>query len=116
VDFHVVYIREAHVTDVWQDPDNVEDNVIFASPKDYTERVAMGQLCLTKLAIKMPAIVDGFDNSVEHTYTAWPDRMYLLDRDGKVVFKSLPGPFGFRTRYLTAALSQLVPDSSTENK
>ena len=103
----MVYIREAHASDVWQDPDNVSDNVVFASPRDYNQRAAMGQMCVAKLGIQMPAVIDGFDNSTERAYTAWPDRMYLIDRDGKVVFKSPPGPFGFKTKALEEAIDRL---------
>jgi len=54
VAFYAVYIREAHTSDVWQDPDNLDDKVIFAKPKSYDERVEMGQLCVVKLGIKFP--------------------------------------------------------------
>ena len=111
MDFHVVYIREAHVTDVWQDPDNVRDNIIFASPKDYTERVVMGQICMTRLGIKIPSVVDGFDNAVERNYTGWPDRIYVIDRDGRITYKTAPGPFGFRARFLADALGKLQLDA-----
>lgn len=39
--FYAVYIREAHTADVWQDPDNLDDHVIFAAPKNIDERVEM---------------------------------------------------------------------------
>ena len=63
--FYAVYIREAHTSDVWQDPDNLDDKVIFAKPKTYDERVEMGQLCVVKLGIKFPAVIDTFDNGTE---------------------------------------------------
>ena len=106
----MVYIREAHASDVWQDPDNLSDNVVFASPRDYNQRAAMGQMCVAKLGIQMPAVIDGFDNATERAYTGWPDRMYLIDRDGKVAFKSPPGPFGFKPKALEEAIDRL-PDS-----
>ena len=106
----MVYIREAHTTDVWQDPDNVDDNVIFASPKNFEERSEMGQLCVVKLGIKFPAAVDSFDNSTERNYTGWPDRLYVIDREGRVAYKSEPGPFGFRPAGVEHVLQQLVPE------
>ena len=33
--------------------------------------------------------------------------MYLIDRDGKVAFKSRPGPFGFKPDQLEAAIKKL---------
>jgi hypothetical protein len=69
VAFYIVYIREAHATDVWQDPDNLTENVLYADPKSAEERIGMGQLCVAKLGIKFPAVVDGLDNSTERAYT-----------------------------------------------
>jgi hypothetical protein len=104
----VVYIHEAHASDVWQDPDNLSDNVVFASPKDYARRVELGQMCVVKLGIKFPAVVDSFDNATERAYTAWPDRLYLVGRDGRVAYKSAPGPFGFRSKELDAAIQKMA--------
>ena len=92
----MVYIREAHTSDVWQDPDNLDDHVVFASPKSFDERSEMGQLCVVKLGIKFPAVVDNFDNVTERAYTGWPDRLYVIDRDGRVSYKSGPGPVWFQ--------------------
>lgn len=105
----MVYIREAHTSDVWQDPDNVDDHIIFASPKNMDERSEMGQMCVVKLGIKFPAVVDNFDNVTERDYTGWPDRLYVIDRDGRVAYKSRPGPFGFRPEGVAATLQKLVP-------
>ena len=57
----------------------------------------------------MPALLDEFGNSTESAYTAWPDRIYLIDRSGKVAYKSKPGPFGFKPDELQAALHRVVP-------
>lgn len=104
-----MYIREAHTTDVWQDPDNLDDHVIFASPKDFDARSEMGKLCVVKLGIKFPALIDNFDNSTERNYTGWPDRLYVIDKDGRIAYKSGPGPFGFRPAGVQATLEKLVP-------
>ena len=108
--FYAVYIREAHTTDVWQDPDNVDDHVIFASPKDFDERSEMGKICVVKLGIKFPAVIDNFDNGTERNYTGWPDRLYVIDRDGRIAYKSGPGPFGFHPAGVQQTLEKLVPD------
>jgi type I thyroxine 5'-deiodinase len=57
-----------------------------------------------RLAIKLPAVVDGIDNRVERAYTGWPDRLYVIDTAGRVRYKSAPGPFGFSTAELEQAL------------
>ncbi len=107
VAFYVVYIQEAHASDVWQMRQNVRDSVIIASPKDYEERGVVAGSCVRNLGIKIPALLDGFGNSTEAAYTGWPDRLYLIDRQGRIAYKSRAGPFGFKPRELAAALDQL---------
>ena len=102
-----MYILEAHPSDVWQMQSNIKDKVVFASPKNDEERAFVAGACIRKLGIKFPAIIDGFDNRTEVAYTGWPDRIYLIDRDGKIVYKSKPGPFGFKPDELEAALKTL---------
>ena len=107
--FYVVYIQEAHASDVWQVPENIRAALIISSPKDYEERSAAAGSCVRKLGVQIPAVIDDFDNSTEAAYTGWPDRLYAIDRQGRIAYKSAPGPFGFRPRDLAAALKQLAP-------
>jgi len=87
---------------------NVKDNVVFASPRNLDERGKVANSCVRKLGIKFPAVLDNFDNSTEQAYTGWPDRLYLIDQQGRVVYKSKPGPFGFHPDDLRAAIAKLV--------
>jgi len=108
VAFLVVYILEAHPSDVWQMESNIRDQVVLASPKDEEERATVAGACVRKLGIKFPAVLDEFGNTTERAYTGWPDRIYLIDSGGRVVFKSRPGPFGFKPEELSAALASAV--------
>jgi type I thyroxine 5'-deiodinase len=108
VAFLVVYITEAHPSDVWQMQSNIKDKVVFASPRNEDERAAVAGTCVRKLGIEIPAVLDEFGNSTESAYTAWPDRLYLIDGSGKVAYKSKPGPFGFEPDELAAALRKVV--------
>lgn len=103
----MVYITEAHPSDVWQMQSNVKDKVVFASPKNEEERAFIAGACVRKLGIKLPAVLDEFGNSTERVYTGWPDRIYLIDGNGRVAFKTKPGPFGFKPDNLAAALAKL---------
>ena len=102
----MVYIEEAHPIDLWQLSANVADGVLFASPQTDAERVDVATTCVVRLAIKLPALLDGVDNLVERAYTGWPDRLYVIGTDGRIRYKSAPGPFGFSTRELEAVLEQ----------
>ena len=64
---------------------------------------------MTKLGIKLPAlVVDRFDDAVEQAYSGWPDRLYLIGVDGRILYGSCPGPFGFKPADLESALRAAV--------
>ncbi len=104
----MVYILEAHPSDVWQMESNIRDKVVFASPRNEDERTFVAGACVRKLGIKFPAVLDDFDNETERAYTGWPDRIYLVDTKRQVRYKSRPGPFGFKPQELATALQQVV--------
>ena len=85
--------------------------MLFASPQSSDERAATAETCVVKLAIKMPALVDGIDNRIERAYTGWPDRLYVIGTDGRIRYKSAPGPFGFSTATLEQSLEQMLRPS-----
>lgn len=105
--FYVIYIQEAHASDAWQLNVNIRDNVVFADPKTAEDRAAVAGVCVRNLKIELPALLDDSVNSVERAYTGWPDRLYLIDRGGRIAYKSRPGPYGFKPAELKAALGRL---------
>lgn len=108
MEFYLVYIQEAHASDGWQMEINEKEEVIYDYPKDYDERLGVASTCSTKLGIEFPALVDTIDNKTEIAYTAWPDRLYLIDSSGRITFKSEAGPFGFKTDLLSKALESVA--------
>jgi len=104
----VVYIQEAHPTDLWTTESNVRDNVQYASAHTEGERTSTASACVRNLGIHIPAILDGIENRTERAYTGWPDRLYLIGTDGRVAFKTQPGPYGFSTKNLDAALAKVT--------
>ena len=107
--FYVVYIEEAHASDVWQVPVNIKQDVVYASPKSQEERTGLATSCVRKLGIEFPALLDNWENSTERAYTGWPDRLYVIDRNGRVAYKSSPGPWGFKPKELAGTLGRIVP-------
>ena len=71
--FFVVYIREAHPSDLWQMGVNVRENVVYQSPQNTEERVDLANICVKNLGIEIPAVVDNFDNATDLAYSGWPD-------------------------------------------
>ena len=81
----------------------------MVSPKTLVERCEVAGTCATKLALRIPAVIDDLENTTEGAYTAWPDRLYVIDRDGRVAYKSKPGPFGFKPADMEVALKRILP-------
>jgi hypothetical protein len=38
----------------------------------------------------------------------WPDRLYVIARDGRIAYKSDPGPFGFKPADMERALLDVL--------
>jgi type I thyroxine 5'-deiodinase len=85
-------------------PVNIKDEVVFENPRSLEERSGAATACVRRLGLRIPALIDHLDDSTEEAYTGWPDRLYLIDRDGRVAYKSRPGPFGFKPAELEEAL------------
>jgi hypothetical protein len=116
--FLLVYVREAHASDEWVAPSNVEAGVVVAQPTSLDERRDVARTMCRRLDVSLPAVVDGIDDRVGRLYGAWPDRLYVLDEAGTVVLKSAVGPFGFRTadvrELLVARWGLTLPETTYE--
>lgn len=60
--------------------------------------------------MSIPLVVDGIDNQVETRYSGFPDRLYIVDSDGKVAYKAGRGPFGFKPSEMEQSLIMLLLD------
>jgi hypothetical protein len=99
-----VYVREAHPTDGWRMASNDRVGIVVAQPRTTPERTAVAAHCCTALKISMPLVVDTLDDRVGHAYSGMPDRLYVVGRDGRVVYKGGRGPFGFNPAEMEQAL------------
>jgi len=103
-EFLAVYVREAHPSDGWRMGSNARLGVELAQPKTYDERVTAAQQCHAALKYSMPLLVDAINDPVGNSYSGMPARLYVIDCDGKVAYKSGRGPFGFKTGEMEQAL------------
>ena len=108
VQFYCVYIQEAHPTDGRQSAQNLVDEVLYEQPKSIEEREDVAQMCVLRLDLKMPMLLDNMSNEVDRLYAALPDRLYLLDENGVVVFRTLVGSPGFDVDAWHAAIRRHV--------
>ena len=102
-----VYIAEAHTTDGWQLDANLDEEVLIAQHTSLAERFSAARAGVERLALTMPVLVDGMDDSVSSAFAAWPERIYVVGADGRVAFTGGPGPFEFDPDAAGAALDEL---------
>ena len=76
-------------------PQNLEQGVVFDQPKTESDRAEAAEACLLGLSFRFPMALDEMSNAVDDAYAALPDRLYLVDAEGIVRYRSDPGPWGF---------------------
>src|SRR5438034_1013685 len=116
VQFLAVYVREAHPSDGWTLPSNDKVGITIAQPQTAAERTAVAQKCCAALEITMPMVVDTLDDRVGHAYSGMPDRLYVIDKAGRVAYQGGRGPFGFKAGEMEQALIMLLRDQGTKSK
>jgi len=112
-EFYIVYIQEAHPVDAWQMDVNVKEGALLATTKTLEDRSKAADTCVIKLGLDLPALVDTPDDFVERAYTGWPDRLYVVDKNGRIAFKSAAGPFGFKPEDVETTLKRLLSEGNT---
>ena len=105
-----VYVREAHPTDGWKMDSNAKVGVSVPQPKTYEQRTAVANQCHALLKPSIPLLVDEIDDSTGNAYSGMPARLYVIDRAGRVAYKSGRGPFGFKTGEMEQALVMTLID------
>jgi Iodothyronine deiodinase len=103
-----VYIAEAHSTDGWQLPANLEDDVLLAQHRSIEQRLAAASASVTRLGLTMPVLVDDMDDGVSNAFAAWPERIYVIDGDARIAYVGGPGPFEFDPDAAFALLDELL--------
>lgn len=73
-------------------------------PRNIFDRAEIAKTCSAKLEITMPLVVDTIDDRVGHGYSGMPDRLYVIDKQGNIAYKSGRGPFGFKPGELEQSL------------
>ncbi len=115
VEFFVVYIKEAHAADSdW--PMAVPGETIN-TPKTWGERSGIAKKCMTKLKIEIPCLIDNLEDSVDAAYAGWPDRLFVVDKAGKIVVRGKRGPWGFKPSVSQAKiwLAEKFPQAKVPN-
>ena len=89
------YIKEAHPNDGWKFDSNERVGISFRNHVNFGERVDVARKCSGALNLSMPTLVDRMDNAVNYQYSAWPDRVYVIDTNDTNAVHARHGPHGF---------------------
>ncbi len=105
-EFVYIYIKEAHPEDEWQMESNAEDEVVYTQPTTMDERLEVANAFVAEMEIEGTTLVDEISNLANACYAAWPERFYIIDTDGRIVFKGGMGPFYFDPEEIADFLSK----------
>jgi hypothetical protein len=106
-----VYVREAHPVDGWSmGKDNLAKNIF--QPKSRDERSKVARTCCSALNVTIPMVVDDMNDRIGHAYSGMPDRLYVIDAQGRIAYKGGRGPFGFKPAEMEQSLVLSVLEMS----
>lgn len=107
--FLAVYIREAHATDEWHVRYNVRDGILYRQPRTLEQRLAVARDFVRHFGFPIPLLVDGMQNHAAEGYAAWPERLYIIDEQGRIAYKGRRGTVGFAPSEVEAWLAARFP-------
>ena len=84
--------------------------MLYQQPTTLAERTEVASVCALRLDLSIPTLIDDLDNSTDVKYYALPDRLYLIGRDGRIVYRGGPGPFGFIAAELEQAIERYLAE------
>jgi hypothetical protein len=115
-EFVAVYVREAHASDGWSLQSNEKIGISVAQHKDLGERRQVAQVCSSALKMTIPMVVDEIDDRVGVAYSGMPDRLYIVDAQGRVAYKGGRGPFGYKPSEMEQSLIMLLMDEADKKR
>jgi hypothetical protein len=80
-------------------------------PQSQQERDEAARYFISHFKVTQPVLVDNLDDAVGQAYAAMPERIYVIDADGKVAYHGGPGPGGFSVSEVAPVLHHLLGDA-----
>ena len=104
VAFVKVYVSEAHPTDEWAVYSR--QDIDYCQPRTLAERLSAARRLLAEQDIKADFVLAPMDSAVEQQYAAHPERLFLVDPDGKICYVGGMGPFGYKPEELEGVMTE----------
>ncbi len=88
-------------------PVNERERIIVEDPKSHEERIDVAGECVRELELSLPTLIDDMEDSANKAYAAWPDRIFVIGKNGKVFYAGGIGPRGFSVDELEDSLKKI---------
>ena len=89
--------------------ENEQDDVCYAQPITLSDRLAIARAFVQRHTYPIPFAVDGIDDAAMKAFAAWPERLYIVDEKGTLVYCGEVGPFGYHPEQVEAWLRGRFP-------
>lgn len=104
----MVYVQEAHTDENWQSTINDREGTKLPLAKTLAQKNDNAAVCVRKLSIPYAVAVDDLDRKVEAAYAAWPSAVYVIGRNGRILFNSRLGEQDLVPQDLEAAVQKAI--------
>jgi Iodothyronine deiodinase len=94
---------------------NVDQGVCYPQPKTLAQRVAIANDFTQRFHFPLPIGIDAMNDQADHLYSGWPERIYIIDESGKLVYCGRIGPFNYHPEEARAWLEHRFPQAQAAN-
>jgi hypothetical protein len=91
---------------------NRQEDIVIDQPRSIEERREAARILVERLGYDLPLALDDMANRAEDAYAAWPERLYVVAKGGRIVYRGGLGPFGFDAEEMEGALTAHLDDPS----
>ena len=113
INFRFVYILEAHAQDEWPissarwSPTQMP--IKYNQTRTLEERMAVTRDFIRDFNLEIPVVIDKPDeNLFEKSYSSWPVRIYIIDKEHRLVYKAQPSETMLELRELIEHLKMIA--------
>ncbi len=89
---------------------NEKEDVCYPQPTTTEQRLRIANDFVKRFHYDIPLAVDPIDNHANAVYAGWPERFYIVDEQGLIVYKGKPGPFGYHPEEVESWLAKRFPE------
>ena len=92
---------------------NVDQNICYMQPRTFPQRVVIANDFVTRFHYPIPIAIDAINDAADRTYGGWPERIYIVDESGKIVYRGGLGPFNYHPEEARAWLERRFPQTAS---